>query len=80
MASDIAIFREILSDAAVFVNPRDVDSIAEGIQHIVKDEFLRNRLIGKGDDRAKKYGWQTTARITLQAYEEALREGKRREL
>lgn len=71
VASDIAIFKEILSDAAVLVNPRDVESIADGIHRIVKDDDFRKTLIQKGSDRTRKYSWNQTARITLQAYREA---------
>jgi glycosyltransferase involved in cell wall biosynthesis len=71
VASDIAIFKEILSDAAVLVNPRDVESIADGIHRIVKDDDFRKTLIQKGSERTRKYSWNQTARITLQAYREA---------
>jgi glycosyltransferase involved in cell wall biosynthesis len=74
VASDIGIFREILSDAAVLVNPRDVESIAGGIDRILRDETFRRKLIDLGADRVKKYSWKNTARITMQAYEEAFRE------
>ena len=74
VASDISIFQEILSNAAVLVNPRDVESIADGIDRILRDVDFRNILITRGEERIKHYSWKNTARITIQAYEEALQD------
>ena len=72
VASDIAIFREILADAALLVNPRDIDSLAEAMHRIVSDEALRRQLIQRGRGRVRVYDWANTARITLKTYTEAL--------
>jgi Glycosyltransferase len=74
VASDISIFREILSDAALLVNPFDVAAIGDGIHKTITDEQFRETLIAKGRSRAKDFNWQTTARLTLQAYQEAMKQ------
>jgi glycosyltransferase involved in cell wall biosynthesis len=74
VASDISIFREILGNAAALVHPRDVESIAGGIQRILTDDEYRTGLVLKGKERVKKFAWKNTAKITLQAYEKAFKE------
>ena len=69
VASDIAISREILSDAAVLVNPRDTDAIANGIHKIISDKDFSEQLSEKGRERALQFQWVKVARMTLQAYE-----------
>ncbi len=73
VASDIPIFREILEDAALLVNPLDVYSIASGIEKILTDQELRKKLIEKGKNQVEKFNWDKTAMITLQSYEEAMK-------
>ncbi len=72
VASDIAIFREILSDAAILVNPLDVEALSEGIYKIVSDKALRETLIRKGTIRAKEFTWENTARRTLAVFRDAM--------
>lgn len=59
---------EVAGDAALFVEPNDVVDLAEAILRVVSDSHLRNELIQKGHDRAKRYSWENTARETLKAY------------
>ena len=72
VASDIAIFREILSDAAVLVNPLDVHALAGGIHKIFSDPALREDLIRKGKLRAKEFTWENTAKKTLAVFRDAM--------
>jgi glycosyltransferase involved in cell wall biosynthesis len=74
VASDISIFHEILSDAAVLVNPFDIAAIGDGIHKVITDEKYREALIERGRSRAKDFTWETTAQLTLQAYEEAMKQ------
>ena len=57
---------EVCGDAAVFVDPTDVKSIADGITKVLGDEKLRTELVKKGCLRAKGYTWERTARETLE--------------
>lgn len=72
VASDIPIFREILEDAAVLVNPVDVFSIAGGIEKVLTDFELRKNLTEKAKNQVQKFNWDKTAMITLQSYQEAI--------
>ena len=74
VASDISIFREILGDAAVLVNPMDIRSIETGISQVLSDGELRKKLIEKGKERVKEFQWDHTALLTLQMFEKAAKE------
>jgi glycosyltransferase involved in cell wall biosynthesis len=61
---------EVVGDAAVAVDPLDVDSIAAGIDSIVGSEQLRRDLKARGLARAARFSWDETARRTLHALQE----------
>ena len=60
---------EAAGDAAVYVNPMDVDGIAKAISTVLEDAALRKDLIDKGFRNAKRFSWQKTAQATLAAIE-----------
>ncbi len=59
---------EIAQDAAYFVDPYDVESIASAIVNVLHDKKLRNELIKKGKQRVEYFSWKKTAQETLNAY------------
>lgn len=56
LTSDIRGIREQCGDAAVLVDPRSVESIAEGMASLWLDDALRSRLIIAGRARLDSYG------------------------
>jgi glycosyltransferase involved in cell wall biosynthesis len=62
--------KEIAQDAAVLVEPQDVDSIAAGIVQILSDGELRKILIERGKVRARQFDWHRCARQTLSVLEQ----------
>ena len=52
---------EVAGEAALFVDPFSVNSIASAMVSIVKDEGLRTELIEKGNIRSKEFSWDKTA-------------------
>ncbi len=61
VASNISIFKEVLSDAALLADPEDSSDIAEKIYSIITNEVLRSSLINKGYERAKMFSWRRSA-------------------
>jgi glycosyltransferase involved in cell wall biosynthesis len=57
---------EVAADAAVLVDPEDVESIAEGIRRVVSSSTLRDNLRRLGLQRASRATWESTAQQTLQ--------------
>ncbi len=60
IVSGRAALPEICSDAAVYVDPENADSIAEAIVKVVKDKALQLYLIEKGKKRAQKFLWSNS--------------------
>jgi glycosyltransferase involved in cell wall biosynthesis len=60
---------ELACDAAVLVDPEEVESIAEGMRRVVTDQNLRQQLIRAGRERAKDFSWEKCARETLKVLE-----------
>lgn len=57
---------EVCGDAAEYVDPSDVKSIADGILKVLGNDKLRIELSKKGIERAKQFTWEKTARATLE--------------
>lgn len=57
--------RDVAGNAAILVDPEDIDSIAGGITKLLSDETLRQRLIATGRERAQFFSWDRCARETL---------------
>ncbi len=67
---------EVAGDAAILVDPLDIDEIAAGIEKVLDDTALREAMVEKGLARAAQFSWERTARETLRIYEQAI-ESKR---
>jgi glycosyltransferase involved in cell wall biosynthesis len=70
VTSNISSMPEVAGGAAILVDPRDPESIAEGIKQAVKG---RDQLVKKGFARAKDFSWEKCAKETLEVYEESLK-------
>ena len=69
---------ELAEDAAVLVDPEDVESIAYGMRRVIKEETLRRQITAAGYRRVKDFAWERCARETLNVLEMAA--SPRREL
>lgn len=58
---------EVAGDAAIFIEPGDIESIAAGILRALEDEPLRNKLIARGLKNVARFSWTTAAQETLAA-------------
>ncbi len=67
---------EVAGDAALLVDPTDVDAIAEAMLRLTHDETLRQRLIAAGHENVKRFSWEKAARETLAVLEEAAKRTK----
>ena len=63
-----------MSNAAVVVDPLAIDSIADGIDEVVRDERLRAELRERGIARARHFSWDRAADITWQTLQRSLAE------
>lgn len=77
LTSNNSALPEIAGDAALLVDPTDVDAIADAMLRLSQDEALRQRLIEAGYANVKRFSWEKAARETLAVLLEAAEEGRR---
>ena len=64
---------EVASDAAILVDPRDVNSISRAMLDLESDPALRSVLITKGRENSRRYSWKKTAESTMAVYQKTLK-------
>lgn len=62
IASRAASLPEVCGDAALYVDPTDVSSIAAGMRELVSHQSLQEELRSAGLARAQLFSWEQTAR------------------
>jgi glycosyltransferase involved in cell wall biosynthesis len=77
MAANNSALPEIAGDAALLVDPLDVEAIAQAMLRLSQDEALRQRLIAAGYENLKRFSWEKAARETLAVLVEAAGHGER---
>jgi len=60
---------EVAGDAALLIDPRDPQALAEAIRAVLTDPSLKSTLIQRGLARSREFTWERTARQTLAVYE-----------
>jgi alpha-1,3-rhamnosyl/mannosyltransferase len=68
LTSNVSSLPEVVGDAGVMVDPRDVDAIASEMIRLWQDDVSRRGMIAKGLERAHRFSWESTARQTLNVY------------
>jgi len=69
VVSRVASLPEVAGDAAIYVDPLSVDSIAEGLKTAAAPH--NSRLSRAGLKQASKFSWKNTAQATLRVLEQA---------
>jgi glycosyltransferase involved in cell wall biosynthesis len=62
---------EVVGDAAIMVDPFDVEEIGAALSQLIDSSELRATLRAKGLVHAQKFSWRETAKLTLGVYEKA---------
>ena len=66
LTSSAASLPEVAGDAALLVDPDDIDAIAEGLVRLFGDPDLRERLVAAGRERLATFSWERTAGATAE--------------
>ncbi|MEZ4729394.1 MAG: glycosyltransferase family 1 protein [Caldilineaceae bacterium] len=77
MTANHSALPEIAGDAALLVDPTDVNAIADAMLQLSQDEPLRQRLIAAGYENVKRFSWEKAARETLAVLEKVARRGRK---
>ena len=68
ITSNASSLPEVVGDAALSVDPNDVEGLAEAMHRVLRNAELCKELRRKGLERAKLFSWEETARQTLTIY------------
>ncbi len=74
VCSNVSSLPEVAGDAALMVDPFDVESLAQALHQIVLDQGLRHTLVERGRQQVQLFSWHRCARETLQVLEDVGRE------
>jgi hypothetical protein len=72
VVSNVSSLPEVCGDAAEYVDPTDVQSIANGMLKLLTDGDLRKQLVAKGLRQAKQFQWRRIARQHINIFEDAM--------
>ncbi|MCC7356506.1 MAG: glycosyltransferase family 4 protein [Candidatus Doudnabacteria bacterium] len=68
VTSQVSAIPEIVGDAALLVNPYNIDDLAFALSEVLTNESVRSQLIAKGSARAERFSWERTAEQTLAVF------------
>lgn len=68
ITSNLSSLPEVVGDAAIMVNPYDINKISEAIRTLYNDLDKRSELINKGVIQAKKFSLENFAKNTIDVY------------
>ena len=69
VTSNVSSLPEVAGDAAVLVDPYDLDAIVDGLRRVVGDRTLAEELRRRGQERAREFSWTRSVERTKQVYE-----------
>jgi glycosyltransferase involved in cell wall biosynthesis len=69
VCSNVSSLPEVAGDAAVLVDPLDVEGLAAALERVLGDEELRAELIERGFEQARRFSWERCARETVKVLE-----------
>ncbi|MDP2708639.1 MAG: glycosyltransferase family 1 protein [bacterium] len=68
ISSYAASLPEVAGDAALPVDPYDINDLAGALAEVLTDENLKNKLIARGLERVKMFSWEKTAKEYLEIF------------
>ncbi len=75
IGSNASSLPEVAGDAAVLVDPDDLEGFADQMTRVLTDTDLHRDLRERGPVRAAQFSWDRTARETIRVYERVVTEG-----
>jgi glycosyltransferase involved in cell wall biosynthesis len=73
ITTDVSSLPEIVGEAGILVPVNNVEALYGAMIAVLGDEDLRREMINKGIQRAAKFTWEQTAKLTLQVYQQVMR-------
>jgi glycosyltransferase involved in cell wall biosynthesis len=70
VASQAGSLKEMLGDAALPVDPKNVPQMSDALERIILEPALRRELIEKGFRNTQRFSWKKTAEAVFKTYKE----------
>jgi glycosyltransferase involved in cell wall biosynthesis len=70
VTSNVSSLPEVAGDAAILIDPYDVDSIVDGVRRVLTNPALANELRIRGIERAREFSWERSVARTHDLYME----------
>lgn len=74
IVSNTSSMPEVGGDAALLVDPKDVQDISHKMEQLYKDETLRAKLIAAAQEQVKKFNWDKAANVLWNAVLKCVKE------
>ncbi len=68
VTSQVSAIPEIVGDAALLINPYNLDDLAFALSEILENDTLRTQFITRGLERVKRFTWEHAAEQTLAVF------------
>ncbi len=68
VTSNTSSLPEVVGEAGIMVNPYDTDGLAQAMRRVLTDDKLRDDMVRKGLEQAKRFSWEKAAEQTLEVY------------
>ena len=72
VTANVTATSEVSQDAALQVDPYQVDAIEDAIYRLLSDQSLADSLVARGKQLVKEFSWKKCARETLEVYKSTL--------
>ena len=76
LASNTSSIPEVAGDAALLVDPFDVEAIAEGMGQLANSAALRAELVEKGRVQRRRFSWENSTRLVYESLQIAAKRKK----
>jgi len=76
VCSNVTSLPEVAGDAAMLVDPDDIEGMAHAIRLIIKEPEIRKGLVQRGRQRASEFTWYRTIQSTAQLLHSVAKPGK----
>jgi glycosyltransferase involved in cell wall biosynthesis len=73
IASNTSAIPEVVEDAAILIDPKDINAFSNALYNLLTDDDLKEELIRKGLQQSTKFRWETAAKKTIEVYKKAIK-------
>lgn len=70
VTSNVTSLPEVVADAAITIDPYEVNAFVEAMYNVLTDEKLRENMIDKGLKRAQLFNWERSAKEMRRVYKQ----------